>query len=96
MPAPRCTITDDNTDASGNAVAPAFYAGRLGDDDGPKPRTRGGYAGFLPANVVSDLQASAASGAGLALVPAPAAPRQRDGLLLGIALLSLYLALRRS
>lgn len=97
MPAPRCRITDDDSDASGNAVAPAYYAGRGGSDDGgPKPRARGSYAGFLPDGLVNDLRASADSGAGLAVMQAPPSIRDRDGLLLGIALLSLYLALRRS
>ncbi len=94
---PRCRITDDDTDASGNAVQPAYYAGRSGSDDGgPKPRSRGSYAGFLPDGVVNDLRASADSGAGLAVMAAPSTHRERDGLLLGIALLSLYLALRQS
>ncbi len=66
-------------------------------DDSPAPRLRGNWRGFLPAATVDELRASAASGAGLAMMPpAHHAHRDRDGLLLGIALVSLYLAFSRS
>lgn len=58
------------------------------------PRTRGSFRGFLPAETVAALRASAASGAGLTLVgPAPstsAFSRAAPWLLLGtLALLAL-------
>ena len=69
MPAPRCSLDDS---AATVAADPLFASGRGGaDDGGPKPRTRGSFAGFLPDAIVNDLQASADSGAGLALMDAP-------------------------
>ncbi len=65
-------------------------------DDSPAPRLRGNWRGFLPAATVDELRASVASGAGFAAMPPAHAHRKRDGLLLGIALVSLYLALSRS
>ena len=49
-------------------------------DLAPQPRLRGNYAGFLPGELVNQLNASAASGAGLALVdgPSAAAPRANN------------------
>lgn len=95
MPA-RCQIADDDPPApSGSAAAASGGAAVTSDDSSPHARTRGGYRGFLPPGVADDLRASAASGSGLAL-SAPAVPVRRDGLLLGLALVSLFLAFRNS
>lgn len=89
----RCHLTDDEP-ATAGAVAPGFYSGRGDDDGGPRPRRRGNFSGFLPANLVNDLRASADSGAGLAVLDLAPVRRERDGLLLLLALTSLYLAFR--
>lgn len=80
MRAPRCPVTDDGTDSTGNQVPPASAQGNVyANDGGPLPRTRGSYAGFLPAQVLADLRSSAASGAGLVLMDGPHAPGRSSG-----------------
>lgn len=79
-----------------SSVTPATSAVLDTQDDSPAPRLRGNWRGFLPDATVNELRTSAASGAGLAAMPPAIAPRDRDGLLLGLALLSLYLAFSRS
>ncbi len=64
----RCDITDDGTPPPSAPVLPLFDASAGVDDGGPKPHRRGGYRGFLPSGVVNDLNTSASSGAGAALL----------------------------
>lgn len=91
---PRCIVTDDNTDSTGNAVDPVFSTGRDGaDDGGPRPRTRGSHAGFLPDNLAEQLRLSASSGAGLAYLPQSNQSRG-NSLLLILAVTGLFLAVR--
>lgn len=100
MPAPRYYSSDAAAPAStGAAWSPRSGAGHDGD---ARPLRRGGYRGFLPADLADQLRSSVASGDGVAALSAPvAAPcacgcGSRSGFAVVLLVLAGFVLLRRT